>query len=164
GGGARMLSKYVAAPASLERVIARCLTPNPADRFQSAAELAAALDSCRELVRVSRELPPGLWLTRAALARPFLMAAILVALPHVLGSGINITYNTLRIRLTPPQADAFLFVLIGYNAVVYPLCLGLFFRQWLLVYRVWQRLARPEPIDPAEVDAARLRALRLPRW
>jgi serine/threonine protein kinase len=162
--GAPMLAKYNPAPAALERVIARCLAPDPAHRFQNATELAVALESCRELMRVRRDLPDGLWLTRAALARPFLMAALLIALPHVLGSIVNITYNSLRIKLTPAQADAFLFVLVAYNAVVYPLCLGLFFRQWLLVYRVWQRLARPEPSDPAAVDEARRRALGLPRW
>jgi hypothetical protein len=77
---------------------------------------------------------------------------------------VNITYNSLRIQLTAPQSSAFLFILIGYNALVYPLCLGLFFRQWFLVYRVWQGLTRPEPMDAAAVDEARLRALRLPRW
>src|SRR5437764_708358 len=82
--------------------------------------------------------PAGRLLARAALARPFLMAALLVALPHVLGSVVNITYNSLRIKLTPSQAEAFFWLLPAYNAVVYPLCLGLFFRQWLLVYRVWQ--------------------------
>jgi hypothetical protein len=160
-----LLAKYVRAPASLERVIARCLAPDPADRFQSAAELAAALESCRELERVRRDMPQGSWLTRAALARPFLIAAVLVALPHVLGSVVNITYNSLRIHLPhPEQKAAFLWVMLGYNVALYPACLWLFFRQWLLVYRVWRRLARPGWIDPDEVDEARLRSLRLAPW
>src|SRR5262249_44856957 len=139
--GAPPLSACIDAPVSLERVIARCLAPDPADRFQNAAELAAALESCRELQRVRRDMPPGRWLTRAALARPFLMAALLIALPNVLGSVVNIAYNSIRIELSEEQKSAFLLVMLSYNVVLYPLCLGLFFRQWLLVYRVWVRLA-----------------------
>src|SRR5207253_930465 len=86
---------------------------------------------------------------------------VLLPLPHVLGSAINISYNSLRLELEAPQKAAFLWVLFGYNAVVYPLCLWLFFRQWVLVYRTWKRLARPGPIDPEEVDGARRRARKL---
>jgi len=162
--GAPPLSRYVEAPASLERVIARCLAPNPDHRFQSAAEVAAALESCRELERVRRDMPPGRWLTRVALARPFLVAAVLLPLPHVLGSVVNITYNALRLKLNEEQTTAFLWVMLIYNAILYPLCIWLFFEQWLPVYRTWQRLARPEPIDADEVDSARRRALNLPAW
>jgi hypothetical protein len=145
------------------------MAPKPDDRYASAAELAAALDGCRELCHVRAALPRGRWLTRAAVARPFLFAAVMITLPHLLGSAVNIPYNLIRIvrELKDPQQEtAFLLIVLGYNAVVYPFCVCFFFRQWLLVYRVWKKLSHPtgEQVSPAEVDETRRRALRLPVW
>jgi serine/threonine protein kinase len=151
-------------PPALQRVLDRCLAPTPEDRFQNAAELAEALESCRELRRVERDLPPGGLLTRLALRQPFLLAAVLLPLPHVLGSIVNITYNQLSLVLTPAQKDVFPYVVIAYNLVVYPLGLFLFFRQVIPVLRTWRRLSSPGPITLEEVSSSRRRALSLPWW
>jgi serine/threonine protein kinase len=162
--GPPQLPPEVGAPPALQRVLDRGLAPAPEDRFQNAAELAEALDSCRELRRVERDLPRGGLLTRMALLHPFLVAAVLLPLPHVLGSIVNTTYNRLSLVLTNAQEDAFLQVFLVYNLIVYPVALFLFFRQAVPVIRIWSRLSRPGPVDPEEVSRARRRALDLPRW
>jgi serine/threonine protein kinase len=162
--GAPPLSKHAPAPAALERVIARCLSARPSERHQSAVELAADLDSCRELRRAGRDMPRGRLLTRLALAQPFLVAAVLLTLPHVLGSIVNVSYNASNITLNAKQKAVFVPLMVVYNLILYPLCIALFFRQAVPVYRMWQQLSRPGPIDLAEVDDARRRALRLPLW
>ena len=158
------LPAELAAPPALQRAMARCLAPRPEDRFASAAELAEALDHCRELRRAERALPPGGWLTRLALRSPFLVAAGLMILPQVLGSIINIGYNGVRINLSKPQQAAFPHVVLVYNAIIYPLCLYLLLRQVRLVFRTWRQLQGTGPIDAAQVNEARRKALQLPEW
>jgi eukaryotic-like serine/threonine-protein kinase len=162
--GPPLLPDEVGAPSSLQRVIARSLAPRPEDRYQSAAELAVALASCLELRRVERDMPSGRLLTRLALRKPFLTTALLLTLPHVLASIVNISYNAQRIVLTTAQHQAFAQVLLVYNALAYPLALFLLFRQVIPVFRTWRQLSRPGPIDPERVNEARLKALGLPRW
>ena len=140
-------------------MIARCLAPRPEDRFASAAELAEALDSCRELRRVERDLPPGRMADApgAAPARSW-SPRCSCSLPQVLGSIVNISYNALRsINLSEAQQAAFPRVVLVYNIVVYPLCLFILFRQTAPVFRTWRRLSRPGPIDAGEVSQARRR-------
>jgi serine/threonine-protein kinase len=48
-------------PADLERVILRCLEKNPDDRFQTTAELSAALGQCGSATHWSRELAADWW-------------------------------------------------------------------------------------------------------
>jgi serine/threonine protein kinase len=159
------LPAEVDAPMALQRVLDRCLAPRPEDRFQNAAELAEALESCRELRRVERDLPRGGLLTRLALQQPFLVATVLLLLPHILGSIVNITYNFFILVLTEPQQkELFPKVVLVYNLVVYPLAVFLFLRQAVPVIRTWKRLSHPGPIDPEEVLQARRRALGLPWW
>ncbi len=162
--GAPSLAEWAAVPPALDRLVRRCLAPEPRDRYQSAAELAAALEGCRELRRMERELPPGGAVTRCTLRAPFLMAGVLVVLPQVLGSLVNISYNALRIQLAPEQQVVFRNVVLAYNAIFYPLCTFLLFRQVAAVFRPWRRLAGTGPIAAEEVAEARRRALRLPVW
>jgi hypothetical protein len=151
-------------PGPLERVLRRCLHPDPAQRYQSGVELAQALQNAGELLAAERRLPPGGKLTRAAQARPFLMLVALTFLPHLIGSVVNIAYNAIQIHLDGDQQQAFQWLVIGYNAVMYPLCLFLAYRVIRPVYVGWQALHSREGLADAELDRLRSRALRLGDW
>jgi serine/threonine protein kinase len=154
------------APEGLARVIGRCLEPAPERRYQTAAELSRALDGCRELWRVEKELRPANPLTRAVARHPFLWLGLLAFLPHLLGSTVNISYNHLRIIQAEPSAvpaAAFTQVTLAYNAVVYPVCLAVIV--WLVtpIWRAW-RPGRRETLDRKEEAALRRAVLGLPAW
>jgi serine/threonine protein kinase len=153
-------------PEVLDRIVRRCLQPMPADRYQTADALAHALDGCREHRQIERKLPRGGRLIRLIRSHPFSLGLLLVLLPHLLGSVVNISYNQLRIvdRLDPAQQLVFAELVLGYNLAVYPLCVAVGIAVvWPLV-RMGRRLAGGELVDPAEVADSRRRLLQLPRW
>jgi serine/threonine protein kinase len=153
-------------PAPLDRVIRRCLDPEPGRRYQTAADLGQALEGCGALRHIDRELPTPGPLTRAALRRPFLWLVVLALWPHLIGSLVNISYNRLEIvgDLTPAQRTTFEHLVLGYNLVVYPLCLWILIRLVMPAFRAWRRLAGMGTVDEAEVAGARRRVLAWPRW
>ena len=153
-------------PGPLARAICRCLEPDPKQRYQSAAELARALDGCRELHRVERSLPPPGPLTRGLRRWPFALGGLLALLPHVLGSVVNVSYNSLRIvdRLTPEQQATFQRLVLVYNAITYPICILLLAGLVLPLRRVRLGLSGPQPPSFETVGAARRAALQLPLW
>jgi serine/threonine protein kinase len=161
------LASYIDAPPALERVLARCLAPRPQDRYQSCAELSADLDSCREFRRVQRDVPPGKALTRFAQRTPFVTGAILLLLPQIIASIVNISYNSVQIvrDLSDAQQAMFLKLIAIYNVIAYPLFLGIFITRVLPVYRAWNALTGGGPSPDAQtIDTARRRALSLPLW
>jgi hypothetical protein len=151
---------------TLQRTIARCLEPNPADRFASGAELAEQLDGCRQLRQAERQLPSIPALLAPILRRPFLWLVILVVLPQLAGSAVNIAYNATQIvgKLTEGQQTLFARLVIGYNAIVYPIAIVVLVLAIRPVWKCWKALAGAEPIAEGQVEAARRQALRLPRW
>ncbi len=80
-------------PAALDRVVRRCLEPDPERRYATAGELARVLDGCRAL-RGWDAAAPGGALGRLARAYPVVTASVLPLVPHVLGAG--------RVRLFLP--------------------------------------------------------------
>ena len=153
-------------PEVLDRVIRRCLDPRPEHRYQTAAELADALDGCRELQRIEQELPAPGRLTRAALRHPFLWLAILAFVPQIIGSVVNISYNALRIvtDLTVDQKTAFERLVLAYNLVAYPLGLWVLYRLVAAPFRIWDKFARLGPVEEAAVGRVRRGVLTWPRW
>ncbi len=151
---------------TLERTIARCLEPNPDDRYASAAELAEQLDGCRRLRQAERQLPRPPAMLRPVLRRPFLWLVALVLLPQVVGSIVNITYNATQIvgHLTAAQQELFVKLVAGYNAIVYPIGIAMLVMAVFPVWRCWRALARAQPLASGQVETARRQALRLPRW
>lgn len=172
--GAPPLPAELEAPPALRRVLSCCLAADPADRFQNATELAVELDSCRELRRVQRNLPPGNTLTRLLCRAPFLVGALLMVFPHVPATAVNILYNLLRIvhpmavqTGDPDMPAVFQRVVLVYNLLAWPLCLaGLILVAWP-IYRGWRLVARCPGGEGfvgggAAVEAAHRRALAFP--
>lgn len=150
----------------LERIVRRCLDPDPARRYDQATELARALEGCHEHQRIVEELPAPTLLPWAAFQHPFLLMVFLTLLPHLLGSVVNITYNSVRIAddLTAAQQATFLYLVLGYNLLVYPFALGMIYHLVSPIYRILGRLAGPEIPDEEQVTTLRRQALRLPWW
>jgi serine/threonine protein kinase len=82
---------------TLERTIGRCLEPEPKDRFSSGAELAEQLDGCRQLRHAERQLPRLPKAFSRVFHRPFFWLVLLVLLPQIAGSVVNIVYNMTQI-------------------------------------------------------------------
>ncbi|HEV3204664.1 MAG TPA: serine/threonine-protein kinase, partial [Gemmataceae bacterium] len=150
---------------ALNQVIRRCLAPRPEDRYPTAEALRYTLESCRDKVRMDKEMPAAGPLTRAILQYPFWMFVLLTLLPHFLGSLVNISYNSLWIvnDLTPAQQTCFTRLVLAYNAVMYPVCIWLLFYLVARVLRVWRRMPKEELTDD-QVAQARRQALQLPLW
>jgi serine/threonine protein kinase len=150
----------------LDSVLRRCLDPDPERRYPTAGDLAQALQGCSELRRVEREFPAPGPLTRAALARPFLLLAVLSLLPHFLGSAVNICYNSVRIvsALTAAQQDVFAWSVLAYNLLMYPACLAFLVARAAPAWRAWRNLARGQITCATQMTAARRGVLRWPLW
>jgi serine/threonine protein kinase len=153
-------------PTPLAATVRRCLEPDRARRFQTAADLAHALDGCRVLRQVHQTLPRPGRLTQALYRWPLALGAVLVLLPHLIGSIVNVSYNAVRIvgELTPAQQGAFFQFVLGYNSVVYPACVALLIVLGLPPRRVRERLAQRDFGDPDQDARARRLVLRLPMW
>ena len=151
---------------TLERTIGRCLEPNPDDRYSSGAELAGQLDGCRRLREAERQLPHLSAVYKPLLRRPFLWLILLVVLPQVGASAVNIIYNFTQIvhHLTKEQQEQFIGMVQWYNAIVYPLAILTFVLALRPIARCWSDLSHAERLGEGEVTAARRRILRFPRF
>ncbi len=157
----RVLNQDV--PLVMDHVVQRCLEPEPKDRYQTAEELAQVLKGCQELGQMQRGISGNSWLARSCWTHPFLMAAILTFLPHVLGSIVNITYNRMQVvdSLLPIQKIRFNQLVLAYNILVYPLGVWILFRTITPPLRALRDM-QSKPIPPQALLEARRQALRFP--
>jgi len=153
-------------PASLRQTVARCLDPDPAQRFASGAELSAALEGCRQFHAAERAAPSGGRLRELLGRHPFLGLILLGLFPHTVATVLNILYNYIRIvsHLNEAQQATFVYLILVYDTVAYSLGLGLALRVVLPVYRVWRDARRQALADPRRMDEARALALSWPLW
>jgi serine/threonine protein kinase len=145
-------------PRELTAVIRRCLSPDPDRRYQTAGELAAALAGAWHLLAANRALPEPSRVGRWAIARPVLALVLAGAVPHVVATLAQISYNAVELRLEGAQQRAFLLTVLAYNAVIYPVTVGI--GAWLCA-RIALRLPRLAELPGPEIDRLRRRALRL---
>lgn len=152
---------------TLLRTVSKSLQGNKEDRHQCGAELAAALDGCRELQTVERDLPTPSWYARGAWKAPFWWLVLLAVGPQIIGSVVNISYNLFEIMgyLSPAQQDLFMNWLVPcYNSIAYPALIAIGVIASAPVYITWNKLASAELVDEQEVGRARRRAVSLPYW
>ncbi|QVL34000.1 serine/threonine protein kinase [Telmatocola sphagniphila] len=151
-------------PPVVERILRRCLDPEPTQRYQTAGELAGALANASDALAIEERLPSEGLLTAWVERNPFLALFLLTLLPQMIGSFVNIAYNTIEVRLDPPQHRAFEKIVLGYNLFVYPICLFIMFRLLRPIVRGWRRLSESAIMDGSEVDLLRFRVLKLGTW
>ena len=151
---------------TLQQSICRCLAPSQEDRFTSGADLAAQLEGCRHLRIAERELPPLTGIYGSMLAKPFLWFIVLVVIPQIAASILNITYNMTQIvgKLTEEQQQLFMRLVNIYNAIAYPIAVALFLWAVLRVRRCWFEMHGTTPLPRGAVDEGRRQALQLPLW
>jgi len=152
------------APAVVWRVLARCLAPDPEQRYPSGMDLASGLRRAADLHAANADLPPEGWLSRAARVWPVATLLTLTLVPHFIGSVINIAYNSVQIPLDAPQRALFGGLILVYNVIAYPVCLTL----GILVLRPLMKATREIqrwPFWPtSELDRLRRRTLVLGPW
>jgi eukaryotic-like serine/threonine-protein kinase len=150
-------------PTAVWRVLRRCLAFDPAGRYGSAAELAAALRGAADQLDRQAAVPAPNRVGRAVERFPLLALAALTFLPHLIGSAVNVAYNRAAMPPTDTDQARFLAVTAGYNLLVYPLCVAAaVLVAWPLVRCFWH--PGPECEEPAALDRLRRRAVRLGRW
>ncbi len=147
-------------------IIARCLEPRAEDRYASGAELAAALDGCRQLRRHERMTRTPSPLLKKIKANPVRWVIYLALLPQFFGSVFNIWYNLGEIvgRLTPEQHMWFERLVLIYNAIAYPAAVVAGTALLVPLARVWKELCGTSPVDEARLVWSRRRSLSLPVW
>lgn len=102
---------------------------------------------------------------RGLLRYPLLVTALAPLIPHVLGSVFNIWYNMVIIDpllRAGGVRDRFILTVIVWNALVYPIGLGIWLRLILSLRPTFRRLLRAESIPPEELETARRRLVNLP--
>lgn len=153
-------------PIPLNRVIRRCLAPDPKDRYDSAEELVDVLEGCRELRHIERQLPPPLAAARSLNPRHLTNFLILVFLPHLIAEVAQIAYNSMVIlpQLDSAQRQVFYCATAVYNVLVYGAIVCVGYSVIMPVLRCLNKLSSTEPLDGEEVRIIRQQALHLPLW
>jgi serine/threonine protein kinase len=151
---------------SLNRVVGRCLAPEPDERFQKAAELAQALQVCEQFRRIEKRLPRLPWLEGLVERLPLLTVIVLALIPHLLGSAVNIAYNQLFIvdQLQPQQQATFIRLVLLYNALVYPVCLAIIIYKAMPVFRALRAIASQRTYSADQFTHARRTAVTWSKW
>jgi serine/threonine protein kinase len=153
-------------------ILCRCLEPNPADRYQTASELAQELGLCLQpqVASLIRQSKTG-W-RRLALAWPLLAFLFAAIVPHIFAAVFNYSYNDKKIvdalmqgqedqTLAQRQRDAFETLVIFINGIAFSAAFAICIGYSLPVVQAIRRIRQGIAMSPAP---ARLRSLRLSRF
>src|SRR5262245_4680862 len=151
-------------PPALERILRKCLAPEPDDRFATAGELARALDLCLQPRAQALLEPSGGW-REFARRHPLLCILPAGLLPNGAAGVFNYFYNKTEIikasTISATLEPAFEKIQTIINLVSFPL--GILFFLWIAypVVRGLKRLETGEKTPDAELATLRSRTLRL---
>ncbi len=107
--------------AALREIIAECNTKDREKRTQSFVKLQAKLESLVAFDRMLKKLPQDNWLDKLTQTMPRGGLFLSILIPQLIGTAVNITYNSMRIvsHLTPHQQDTFLKLILAINPFIY---------------------------------------------
>jgi eukaryotic-like serine/threonine-protein kinase len=145
-------------PRELAAVIRRCLEHDPDARYPTAEHLGRALDGAWRLLATRRTLPRAGALARWAVDNRFRAMVLAALCPHIAASAVNISYDAVAVELEPRQRGVFALLVLGYNAIAYPLCFG---SGIYLLLKVRAGLTALETAQGPDVDLLRARVIRL---
>jgi serine/threonine protein kinase len=153
-------------PRALDQVVARCMHPDPSQRYASGRELSAALDGCRNYSSAEKSMPDFHGFRAMVMRHPGWWLLILSLIPHIVGSIINIAYNKSRIidKLDPVQVKVFWRIVGIYDSIGYSVGILLALRIILPVVRGWRKATARLPEDREQIDKARRIATTWPWW
>ena len=149
----------------VHRSLDRAADGDPRRRYQTSLEFAQSLEggiiSRAAQQKISQRKLVDSVGQRKSLSRLFLLAV----LPHLFGSVVNISYNAIRITgdLAEPQKEAFFHLVMIYNSIVYPICLGLLI--WLVhrLMKINRSLSHTDDFVAIRGRSARSQVLLLPK-
>lgn len=141
----------------LKKILDKCTSEKTQQRPTTGVELAKEFLHAFELRSIEKQLPPLQGPQALAQNYPILTVVLFAAVPQILGSVVNITYNSTTIirRLGPEVVPAFQKLVLYYNAVLYPVCIAVFVVAILPLRNL--DAAQSSPLF-------RKRILRLPLW
>jgi len=153
-------------PLAIARIIERCLKPDADERYTDAGQLARALSSGFDALRIERNLPLKGWPARVATEWPILSIMVLTLAPNLGASALNIIYNaTVVIQdIDGRQQAAFYAVVFWYNAIIVCIMAILVERTLFATARQWWAFKTVEHDGPPSSNQLRLGVLRLPFW
>jgi serine/threonine protein kinase len=149
---------------ALDQIVRRCLAHDPEQRFQSAADLGAALAGARRLRSAEAAMPRAGRLTNAAARRPLLWMFLLTFPPHLIGAALNIGYIVLYIYggLTAAQQACYHVLSPIYTTAAFAITSCLAWRMSIPLARAARRLRAREDIPETEAAVIRRQARAAP--
>lgn len=165
GVGAAPSTPQNAVEEQLLSILKRCLAPDPADRFQTANELARQLGLCLQprVARLMHNSQRG-WRRQAVLwpLAAFLLAAIG---PHLLAAAFNFAYNDVEIQQDPvlqAVTGEFQMTALVVNGIAFPI--GFLFCIWYSKPVVVRLRQTADTATQDNIASVRLRAFQLSRF
>jgi hypothetical protein len=153
-----------AVPLVLDRTIRRCLEPDPARRYQTAAELEAALDGCQQWQWTQQHLPAAGRLIRMAQRHPVRFLIGLPALVHLTGAILVVTWNVLWLStLSQEWTVLFAWLSVGYTGLALVMTSWVAWRVGGPLWCTWTDAASAPDVDAATLAHRRTEALRVPQ-
>ncbi len=153
-------------PEEVAGVLAKALALDESQRFQSGKDFAEALEHCRQLLDIQASIKTDYSWHNTCENNPMTFLVLATMVPQLLGSIVNISYNSIRIAadLTPAQQEVFLDTILPYNLIVYPMCFTIVARQiFFLIRHLKSRKIGQTPF-PDELTKIRQKALSSPKY
>jgi serine/threonine protein kinase len=150
-------------PRAVVDVLLKCLEPDEAHRYASAAELQRELELCLQ-PRARSLLHVRGGLRSLAKRHPVTTTLVVGLLPNIVLSALNVVYNWSQIVGTLGPAARELFFgsqILGINSISYTIGLGYIVSTRWRMFRTLVRLVRREKVEPPPSPLLVQRCLRL---